>query len=133
MDRITDRATSRCATRRSTPQPETAAQSLIDAVRAEADDASDDMAACVFSTGERADGDGGRLEELEVDVMTLDHRSTERFLEACGVSADEIPATISGARAVAADSETAVLRIAVADGEAWAEAQPGTVPALVAG
>jgi len=114
-------------------QTETAAQSLIDAVHVEADDASDDMAACVFSTGARAAGDGERLEELEVEVAMLDHRSTERFLEACRISADEMPATISHARDVAGDSETAVLRIAVADGEASAEAEPATVPALVAG
>ncbi|HEV2773624.1 MAG TPA: PP2C family protein-serine/threonine phosphatase [Thermoleophilaceae bacterium] len=37
-----------------------AAQSLIYAVHAEADDASDDMAACVFSTGGRAAGVGER-------------------------------------------------------------------------
>ena len=113
-------------------ETETAAQALIDAVHEEADDASDDMAACVFSTGERAGGHGERLEELEVDVMALDHRSLERFLEACGVSVGEIPATISCARAAAADSETAVLRIAIADGGASAEAQPATIPALVA-
>ncbi|MBA3422647.1 MAG: serine/threonine-protein phosphatase [Thermoleophilaceae bacterium] len=114
-------------------EAETAAQALIGAVHVEADDASDDMAACVFSTGRRAAGDGERLEELEVEVTMLDHRSTERFLETCGVPADEIPAAISHARDVAADAETAVLRIAIADGSAAAEAQPASVPALVAG
>jgi two-component system, chemotaxis family, sensor kinase Cph1 len=114
-------------------ETERAAQSLIDAVHAEADDASDDMAACVFSTGERAAGDGEQLEEVEVDVLTLDDRSLERFLETCGVPADEIPGTVSRAHAVAADSETAVLRVAIDHGRAAAEVQPAGPAALVAG
>lgn len=113
-------------------ETKTAAQSLIDAVHDESDDASDDMAACVFSTGEQAAGDGRRLEELEVDEMTSDN-DLERFLEACGVSSDDISAAVSRARSAAADSSTAVLRVAIAGGESVAEAEPARRPALVAG
>lgn len=113
-------------------EPRTAAQSLIDAVRAEADDACDDMATCVFSTGERAAGDGGQVEELEIDAMTHDH-SLARFLEACGVSSDDIPATVAHARAVVTDSGTAVLRVAIAGDGAVVEVQPATRHDLVAG
>jgi len=104
----------------------------LDAVHEEADDASDDMAACVFSTGEQAAGYGRRLEELEVDEMTSD-QDLERFLEACGVPSDDIPAAVARARAAAADSSTAVLRVAIAGGESVAEAEPARRPALVAG
>lgn len=90
------------------------------------------MAACVFETDGRAAGAGRRFEELEVDVMAAGDRGLERFLEACGVAADEVPATISRAHAVAADSETVVLGVAIEHGRAVPEVQSAAVSALVA-
>lgn len=66
--------------------------------------------------------------------MTLDGERLERFLEACGVLGDDIPATVARARAVAAESETAVLQIEIGpDGVAAVEVQSAGVPTLVAG
>ncbi|HEV2773625.1 MAG TPA: hypothetical protein VGV57_12520 [Thermoleophilaceae bacterium] len=65
--------------------------------------------------------------------MTLDDRQLERFLEACGVSADEAPVPIERARVVAADSETALVRVAVDHGRVVAEVEPAGEPALGAG
>ena len=64
--------------------------------------------------------------------MTSD-QDLERFLEACGVSSDDIPAAVSRARSAAADSGTAVLRVAIADGESVAEVESARRPTLVAG
>ena len=108
------------------------AGALIDAVHAEADDASDDMAVCIFSTDGRAQGDGGRVEEVEADLMTVDGGSLERFLGACGLRAEEKLSTISAARGVLADSATAMVRIAVDHRAVSAEVEATRAPALAA-
>ena len=94
--------------------PNASAATLIEQLRDVADDVSDDMAACII----RADGPHSapplRVEELELDACQLSGTQAERFLTACEVPAEEIPAAVARARRVADERGTAVLRVRMA-------------------
>jgi len=69
------------------------------------------MAACIVQAREGVVEAGLRVEELEVDEDALAGSRARRFLEACGLAADEIANVTETARAVAARSGTAVLMV----------------------
>ena len=92
-----------------------AAEDLLGGVRAAACSTPDDMAACVL-TPLAGCGDGGgrgsvQVEELEADAGELEGTPARAFLAACGVPAARIEQAIVRARRVAAEHETALLRV----------------------
>jgi len=91
--------------------PNPSAAALLERVRGVADEASDDMAACIISPDAAHSAPPRRVEELELDVGQLSGSQAERFLIACEVPAQEVPAAVALARRLAAESGTAVLRV----------------------
>ncbi len=68
------------------------------------------MAACIIEAASGTPRLQTSLEELEVDLSDL-HDQATRFLTACRVAPDEIPAILVAARAVTARHGTALLRV----------------------
>ncbi|MDP1846581.1 MAG: PP2C family protein-serine/threonine phosphatase [Solirubrobacteraceae bacterium] len=76
----------------------------------------DDMAACVVTAlPGGADGWSLRLEELEVDTMTLSSGWAQRFLNACGVENARTARALREAHAIIARDGTAVIEVRVGD------------------
>ena len=91
-----------------------AAEDLLGGVRAATCATPDDMAACLLRpVADRGDGGCVEIEELEADVGELAGSSARAFLAACGVPAARIERAIVHARRVAAEHETALLRVAL--------------------
>jgi hypothetical protein len=93
-----------------------AAEDLLGGVRAAACSTPDDMAACVLTPlAGRGGVDGGRgcaqVEELEAGAGELEGAPVRAFLAACGVPAARIEQAIVRARRIAAEHETALLRV----------------------
>jgi hypothetical protein len=87
------------------------ASELLHEVRAAAQGAPDDMVACVLAPQSSVAGGRIQVEELEADAAMLGRAAVRRFLEQCELPAEEVTRTIELARAIAAASGTALLRI----------------------
>ena len=77
------------------------ARGLVEAVNKEARVMSDDIAAVVIQPTNAATAGLFRTEQLELTARELDGQIAERFLEACGVSDQEVQAAIYDARMIA--------------------------------
>jgi hypothetical protein len=102
--------------------PDGQASELLHQVRAAAQGAPDDMVACILAPQSSLASGRIQVEELEADAAMLDRSAVRRFLEQCELPAEEVTRTIELARAIAAASATALLRI---------ELQPGGSTATV--
>jgi len=91
--------------------PRASAQALVGRVRAGADGAPDDMAACIVTPDPVRSASALRVEELELDAQQLEGGRPVAFLEACRVSGNEIASAVADARRVAAEAGAAVLRV----------------------
>jgi len=91
--------------------PGASAAELVEHVRARADDAPDDMAACIIAPDPPRSATALRVEELELDARQLEGSHAERFLEACSVARDEVAPAVALARRIAAESGAAVLHV----------------------
>jgi len=91
--------------------PAATATELLERVAEEADELSDDMAACVFRPGENGALAGEWTEELEADVLELMGPHLERFLAACGLPTEAISAACSSVTAAADEAGTALIRV----------------------
>ena len=77
------------------------ARGLVEAVNKEARVMSDDIAAVVIQPTNAATAGLFRTEQLELTARELDSQIAERFLEACGVSDQEVQAAVYDARMIA--------------------------------
>ena len=77
------------------------ARGLVESVNKEARVMSDDIAAVVIQPTNAATAGLFRTEQLELTARELDGEIAERFLEACGVSDQEVQAAIYDARMIA--------------------------------
>jgi hypothetical protein len=77
------------------------ARGLVESVNKEARVMSDDIAAVVIQPTNAATAGLFRTEQLELTARELDGRIAERFLEACGVSDQEVQSAIYDARMIA--------------------------------
>ncbi len=91
--------------------PRASAGALVEGVRAGADGAPDDMAACIITPDPVRSASALRVEELELDGRQLDGGRAEEFLEACEVSRSERASLVAQARRVAAESGSPVLHV----------------------
>jgi hypothetical protein len=87
------------------------ASALLDRVSATARATPDDMVSCIVVPDAGATGEGGHVEELEVDAAALEHQPVEQFLAACGVPAAGCATAIARARELAGETGTALLRV----------------------
>ncbi|MFI4984880.1 MAG: PP2C family protein-serine/threonine phosphatase [Solirubrobacterales bacterium] len=87
------------------------ASELLQQVRAAAQGAPDDMVACVIAPQSSVASGRIQVEELEADAPMLGRAAVRRFLEQCQLPAEEVTRTIELARAIAAASGTALLRV----------------------
>jgi hypothetical protein len=100
---------------------------LLEQVRAAAEEAPDDMVACVLSPDRGAAGGLVRVEELEVGPGSRRSTHTRHFLELCGVSGPDIGRTVEIADDTAAVSGTAVIRVELTPAGARASVEaPGS-------
>ena len=111
------------------------AEELLDRVRLEALEITDDMAVCVLaaaSTPRRAEGSRarGRVEELALPAGELSTSTMQRFLWACGVEPGEALAVIGSARELARSEGAGVLLRVVTDRPAPVEIHPLERPTL---
>jgi hypothetical protein len=91
--------------------PGAAAATLVEWVHAGADEAADDMAACIVGADPACSVSALRVEELLLDERQLRAGHAERFLNACTVAADDVGAAAAQARRMVAESGGAVLRV----------------------
>ena len=77
------------------------ARGLVESVNKEARVMSDDIAAVVIQPTNAATAGLFRTEQLELTARELDSKIAERFLEACGVTAEEVETALYDARMIA--------------------------------
>jgi hypothetical protein len=87
------------------------ASELLQQVRAAAQGAPDDMVACLVAPHSSVASGRVQVEELEADATMLGRAAVRRFLEQCQLPDEEVTRTIELARAIAAASGTALLRV----------------------
>ena len=104
--------------------PGVSAPELLRAVRARADDAPDDMAACIIASDPPRTASALRVEELELSAQQLDGGHAQRFLSACHAPADEAAAAAALARRIAAECGAAVLNARVQPGPTQVSVRP---------
>jgi hypothetical protein len=90
------------------PSPQAAL--LLERLRGVADDAPDDMAACLIQTTSAAT-DPIRLEEIELDDRQLSAGRGERFLHACGVASREVGPALRRAHGMVDEFGAVILRV----------------------
>jgi hypothetical protein len=95
------------------PSPQAAV--LLQRLREMADEAPDDMAACLIQTTSTAT-DSVRLEEIELDGRQLKAGRGERFLRACNVVAGDMGPALKKAQGIAGEFGAAILRVDLAPG-----------------
>jgi hypothetical protein len=88
------------------------APGLLAGVRAAADDVPDDMAACIVKPRREPAQPVVRVEELELEAGAVSGDRGERFLTACDVPADAIPAAMERASELAAEGRSVLLDVA---------------------
>jgi len=108
------------------------AAGLLDAVAAEAQMVSDDMATLVLSPTSGVTSGGFRSEQLEIDADEAADGLAERFLEACGVEAGRLRVASEEARALAGGYGGAVLYVRFGVPETQVEVLPRNVTTLEA-
>ncbi len=81
--------------------PNTSAQALIDRAAQESRVSADDIAAVVISPTAGVTAGLFRTEQLELSSRELEGTIARRFLESCGLPADEVAAAVAEARTVA--------------------------------
>jgi hypothetical protein len=96
------------------------ATQLLERVRASATSTPDDMAACIFISDGAPTAAYMHTEEVEADARALESVNIRRFLQSCRVPAEEVTQVIARARAVAAKSGTALLRVELGQASATA-------------
>jgi hypothetical protein len=95
------------------PSPQAAL--LLERLREIADEAPDDMAACLIKTTSAAT-DSVRLEEIELDDHQLSVGRGERFLGACKVAPGDLRPTLEKARGIAGEFGAAIVRVSLSQG-----------------
>jgi len=115
--------------------PGPSAAALLERVRANADEAPDDMAACILlpGPGSASTAPGTRTEALELDAAELAGPKPERFLLACGIPDGETPTVLAQARKTAAQHGAALLRVRLDAAGSCASAVPPTPARTVTG
>jgi hypothetical protein len=96
--------------------PAASADVLLARVAEQTDQRPDDMAACVLGLPGAPLPAGARVEELQVDRRDLAGDRPERFLLACGLRPDAVPAVLAAARAALDDADAALLHVTAAQG-----------------
>jgi serine phosphatase RsbU (regulator of sigma subunit) len=96
--------------------PFDAAAALLERVIEHADDAPDDMTACLVRAVAGPQAGGPRVEELDVVPDDLDTAAPGRFLEACGLPPEAAAAALAEVRDVAERAGGALLTVTI-DGE----------------
>jgi hypothetical protein len=91
------------------------ADALLDRVVAAADETPDDMAVFLLRPRSGADVTAPRVELIDVDGDDLDRGIAERFLEACGLPADEAAVALEQARDITTSRGRAVLEVTIED------------------
>jgi hypothetical protein len=92
------------------PSPQAAL--LLQRLREMADEAPDDMAACLIQTTSAAT-DSVRLEEIELDNRQLSVGRGERFLGACNVAPRDMGPALKKAQGIAGEFGAAILRVSL--------------------
>jgi sigma-B regulation protein RsbU (phosphoserine phosphatase) len=110
--------------------PDATAATLLARIREEAAEAPDDMAACIVRPVADSVALDVRVEELELGHGEPIEPAVERFLEACGVTADELPALRGDASSIASRWGGVLVRVRVADAGAEASLSAPHVNAL---
>jgi stage II sporulation SpoE-like protein len=112
--------------------PHATATQLLDRIAGEADDVSDDMAACMFRV---SDGPNEaylpRVEEIEVGRDEPLDATLGRFLTACGLDPEASAATVERARRTVRQFRGAVVRVSLPSGGPRVEVRPANVESLV--
>jgi serine phosphatase RsbU (regulator of sigma subunit) len=98
--------------------PLDSASALIDRVIEAADDAQDDMTACLVRAVSGPETVGPRIEELLLAPDDVGAAAPERFLAACGVPADAVAPTLAEARRLAVQAGAALLTVTIDGGGA---------------
>jgi hypothetical protein len=111
--------------------PRAQASDLLEGVRTAARETPDDMAACILAPEIGVSLAEVHVEELEADVRELESGEVARFIGACGIASPVIARTIEQALAIAAASETALLRVEFGRLGANVTTAPPPVAALV--
>jgi serine phosphatase RsbU (regulator of sigma subunit) len=106
------------------------AEALLDRVLGAADQASDDMTACLIRAVDGPTVAGPRIEELELTQDSVGSPAPGRFLEACGVPADAVEDVLVGARRLAQQAGKALLTVTIDGGDASVSVTTPTREAL---
>lgn len=91
--------------------PGASASGLLDRIAETADERPDDMAACLLQVEGAAAAPRIGVEELEFDRREAAGRRAERFLAACGVTADEVDGLMRSARDSVERARSVVLEV----------------------
>ncbi len=111
--------------------PAATARELLDRVAREADQVSDDMAACMFRVSEGPnEGHMPRVEELEVRRDEEFEPILRRFLEACGLEQDGIERALLRTERAVRQFRGAVVRVSLPRGGPRVEVGPANVESL---
>jgi hypothetical protein len=97
-------------------EPDDDALTLLQRVVAEADEAADDMTACLLRPVSAADALTPRVEILELAVDDLESGLARRFLDACGVRGGEQALALQQAGTIVDSDAGALLEVIIADG-----------------
>jgi serine phosphatase RsbU (regulator of sigma subunit) len=97
-------------------EPDDDALALLQRVVAEADEAPDDMTACVLRPVCGAESASPRIELLDADAEDFESGFARRFLKACGVPAAELDLVVEEAGGAVDADGRALLEVTVADG-----------------
>jgi hypothetical protein len=98
------------------------ASDLLERVQHQASAIRDDMASCIVEAHAGTPISEVRVEEFEVEMRHLDAGHGRRFLDECGVSAENASSTLAHARLIVTDSGSSLLRVEMGDGTAAASA-----------
>jgi hypothetical protein len=105
--------------------PDDGAEALLDHVRRAVDEAGDDMATLVVRATETPAAPGPQVEELEIEPPDLTTGAAQRFLEACGVPAEDAESALAPAEPILGEHGAAVVRVALADPPTVKVSPPG--------
>jgi chemotaxis family two-component system sensor kinase Cph1 len=97
-------------------EPDDDALALLQRVVAEADEAPDDMTACLLRPVSGPDAPSPRIELLDVDADDLESGFARRFLDTCGVPAAELGLAVDDARAAVDAEGRALVEVTVSEG-----------------
>jgi serine phosphatase RsbU (regulator of sigma subunit) len=93
--------------------PLDSASALVDRVIEAADEAPDDLTACLVRAVSGPDTVGPRVEELRLEPDDVAAAAPERFLEACGVPEEAIGPALAEARRLAVQAGAALLTVTI--------------------